>query len=174
LHAEFPPALYLTTDTSKTVAIYSSKKSLFPDYPLDTLVAHLNATNSNPGIKYYKNSEDRSKTGFYADYVVDIDFWVKQSQLAAPQWKKVESKGSAKIKLADGTYSSRNVIETKEIYVEATTKPAEAEVRIKIIEKRKNEKVTKQTFSAVNNREQDIKRILIINLITYLHQQFSK
>ena len=165
-----------TTDTIKTVAVYSSKKSFFPDYTLETFVDHLNQTNPNPGIKYYKNTEDRSKTGFYADYVVDIDFWVKQAVSTAPKWYKVQSTGSGRVKLADGTYSNRieNITTTQEVFVDGTEIPAQGEVRIKIIEKRKNEKVRTQTLSAFDNNEQDIKLTLIIKLITYLHQQILK
>ncbi len=42
------------TSTAKTVAIYSSKKSFFQDYPIDTLVLHLNSLNTNPEITYFK------------------------------------------------------------------------------------------------------------------------
>lgn len=164
-------------DSIKTVAIYSSKNSFFSDYPIDTLVSHLNALNTNSNITYCKNTEDNSKTGFYADYLIDADVWLKQPGFNSPTWEKVSVLRPVRLRnrLGNRTYGYEtqyvNTLEDK--YVDATPTPGEGKLRIKIIEKRKNERMTNQTFSSAGSNEQNLKLTLIIQLITYLLQKFS-
>jgi len=167
-----------TTKTSlaKTVAIYSSKKSFFQDYPIDTLVLHLNSLNTNPGITYYKSTEDRSKTGFYADYLIDIDLWMKDPFLEVPKWeiiRRTEPK-MVSVRQRGGTY--HNVIQyitiKEAVLVNPGLKPGEGEMQIKIIEKSKNEKVTRKYLVAKNNKQQNLKFVLIISLIEFMLGHF--
>lgn len=65
-------------DSVKTVALYSSKKSFLPAYPIDSVVANLNALNTNRKIKYYKSTEDNTKTGLAADYRVDMNMIIRK------------------------------------------------------------------------------------------------
>jgi hypothetical protein len=160
------------TSTAKTVAIYSSKKSFFQDYPIDTLVLHLNSLNTNSGITYYKSTEDRSKTGFYADYLIDIDLWMKEPFLEVPKWeiiRRTEPK-MVSVRQRGGTYQQvlQYITIKEEVLVNPGLKPGEGEIQIKIIEKSKNEKVTRKTLFAKNNNKQDLKFVLIISLIEFL------
>ena len=111
-------------DSIKTVAFYSSKKSFFKDYPVDTLVSHLNSLNSNSKVVYYKSTEDQSRTGFYADYLIDLNVTLKMSTLEAPKWETIERTSPRSVRVArpDGTYEDRiQYITTRvEKYIEAS------------------------------------------------------
>jgi hypothetical protein len=78
-----------TNTTPKTVAIYSSNHSFFEDYPIDSLVEHLNLVNENPGVRYYKSTNDDSKTGFRADYLVDLKLSKSEYEFVIPKVKEV-------------------------------------------------------------------------------------
>ena len=156
-------------NTAKTVAIYSSKKSFFSDYPIETLVSHLNSLNANPNITYYKSTEDRSKTGFYADYLIDLDVWLKTSILESPRMQTIQHNTAEVITKADGSKETIYITTSEEKGMNtANFRPGEGEIRIKIIEKRKNEKVSRKTLRATINKEQSLKFVLIISLIEFL------
>jgi hypothetical protein len=74
---------------TKSVVIYSSNNSFFEDYPIDSLVEHLNLMNKNPGITYYKSSNDDSKTGFKGDYLVDLKLSKSEHEFVIPRVKEV-------------------------------------------------------------------------------------
>lgn len=74
---------------TQTVAIYSSDNSFFDDYPIDTLVNHLNYLNRNPHISYCKNSLDDSRTGFGADYIVDLKLTFNEANYVIPKITEV-------------------------------------------------------------------------------------
>jgi hypothetical protein len=76
---------------------------------------------------------------------------------------------------ADGTTKTQIIFLEghKESGDNGTTQPGEGEIRIKMIEKRKNEKKTSLILYAKNNSEQDLKFVLIIKLIRYLLNYFS-
>ncbi len=74
---------------AKSVVIYSSNDSFFEDYPIDSLVEHLNLLNKNPGIVYYKNTNDDTKTGFKADYLVDLKLAKNEHEFVIPKVKQV-------------------------------------------------------------------------------------
>lgn len=73
----------------KTISIYSSDNSFFEDYPIDSLVEHLNLVNKNPGIVYCKNSGDNSKTGFAANYLVNLKLSKNEYEFVLPRVKEV-------------------------------------------------------------------------------------
>lgn len=103
---------------------------------------------------------------------------MKMPTLEAPTWKTTERTvpQSVKVERPDGTYEFRieNII-TKDVrYIDASYKPGEGEVWIKIIQKQNSEKVTKKQLSATNLKEQDLKLLLIIGLLEYLLDNFSK
>ena len=138
----------------------------------------LNTLNTKSNIIYCKNTEDHSKTGFYADYVVDLIFLLKYSQWVAPTSEMVPVTKTIPVRVLqpNGSYEwvdqQVTVMEVKDS--KEYTKPAEGEIRIKITEKSKNEKVTRKTISSVNNSESDLKLKLILQLEIYLIEQFSK
>ncbi len=72
----------------QTVAIYSSDTSFFDDYPIDTLVSHLNYLNKNSRIVYCIHSFDSTKTGFNADFIIDLSLTYDQSDYVIPRVKE--------------------------------------------------------------------------------------
>ncbi len=166
IRSQIPP------DSIKTVAIYSSKKSFFENYSIDSLVSNLNLLNTNNKISYYKNTEDRSRKGFYADYLVNLDLTLKLPVNIAPKWEttKMSYLPTTETSHLQGRTSPRrvpNVNETQQ-YVEGKTIPGEGKLLIKIIEKSNNEKVTRKTFTAKNNDVHNLEIALILLSIEYL------
>ena len=161
------------SDTIKTVAIFSSKKSFFKDYPVDSLVMHLNWLNINPQIIYYKSTEDRSKTGFYADYLIDLDVWIQRSSLAAPKWNAVERTTPKFVRSPDGTQHLTYITTKEERYEDSKSIAGDGGIRIKIIEKRENQNVVHKILQATNKTDQDLKLLLIIQLMEFVLAHFS-
>ena len=69
----------------KTVAVYSSDSSFFKDYPIDTLVENLNLLNQNNAIRFVKNTNDNSKSGFSADYLVNLKLVAGKTLILGPE-----------------------------------------------------------------------------------------
>ena len=76
------------------------------------------------------------------------------------------TKANVRVCQPDGNYEDRiRYITTKgERYVEASTRAGEGEIRLKIIEKRKNKKIIRKSLSATNNKEQGLRIELIVDL----------
>jgi hypothetical protein len=109
----------------KTISIYSSDSSFFDDYPIDSLVEHLNLLNTKPGIVYYKNTNDDSKTGFGADYLVNLMLAKNESEFVIPKVKRVavtkpvmraikESGGSVRYEITEAIDHYENTVEYAE------------------------------------------------------------
>ena len=83
---------------------------------------------------------------------------------------------SVKVYNADGSYyyDTQKVTTYVDREVPSYGIPAEGEVKIKIIEKSKNEKVKWKTISLSNTNTDNVEISLIIKLIRYLLQEFSK
>ena len=76
------------------------------------------------------------------------------------------TKAYMRVHQPDGNYEDRiRYITTKgERYVEASNTASEGEIRLKIIEKRKNKKIIRKSLSATNNKEQGLRIELIVDL----------
>lgn len=166
-----------SSDSFKTVAIYSSTKSFFKDYSIDTLVFQLNTLNTNRKIKYNRNTEDRSKTGFYADYLIDLMVWMKTPQFIPGTMERTYEMQRVEVPVqqADGSWTHETQYINTEVYrdVKSTTERGEGMIRIKITEKNKN-KTIRHTLNQTNVFAQSLKLTLIIQLIEYLLEYFSK
>jgi|GEM_PF-5519089 len=78
----------ILVDSIKTVTVYSSK-SFFKDYPVDSIVANLNSLNNTQKIKYYKRTEDNSRTGLQADYTIDLNISARKGDYIEPTYTTV-------------------------------------------------------------------------------------
>lgn len=163
-------------DSNKTVAIYSSKKTIFKDFPIDSLVKYLNIYNENPKVIFCKNTEDNSRTGFYADYVLDLDLWIKPSQTEAPKWvkKRIQKPISKAFTERDGSvthYITMVTVEEEE-FVQGSLTPGSSTIIIKMTQKWENEKVTKYMLTA-NGDDKKVEPTLLVKLVYALLDYFE-
>ena len=178
------PPLFSQTPTSvnldsiKTIAIYSSTKSFFNEYSIDSLVKHLNELNRNRNLIYFKNTEDKTRSGNYADYLVDLSVWTKS---AINEGTKIESSETIETetrveKLRDGStqFITENI--KRPIYktIYNSVIPGEGTLNIKIRDKNRNGKLTTNTITKSSKIDENIRAQLIIELINYLMYHFSK
>jgi hypothetical protein len=151
----------------KTVVIYSSDDSFFEDYPIDSMVEHLNLVNENPRVRYYKNSGDDSKTGFSADYLVDVKVSKSEHEFVIPKIKEVpvtrpvmraiqEAGGTVRYELAEGITHFMTV-------VEHTTEPKRYYLAMQAFRKNPYKKFRKTQWDAKGDLAD--KAAIIIKLI---------
>ena len=178
------PPLFSQTPTSvnldsiKTIAIYSSTKSFFNEYSIDSLVKHLNELNRNRNLIYFKNTEDKTRSGNYADYLVDLSVWTKS---AINEGTKIESSETIETetrveKLRDGStqFITENIKRPIYKIIYNSVIPGEGTLNIKIRDKNRNGKLTTNTITKSSKIDENIRAQLIIELINYLMYHFSK
>ncbi|TCJ17791.1 hypothetical protein EPD60_06285 [Flaviaesturariibacter flavus] len=162
----------------RTVAIRSAKRSFFPDFTIDSLVGQLNRLNRNPGIRFCRSTEDDSPTGFYADYLVDVDFDVRFAHLEAPP----PSEARLRYLQQPATKQSNNAVTTTansmaylpEPRADFKMKTGEGVCTVKILERRANEKIKREYLRAASDNDDALRYQLAAAAINYLVQRFAK
>lgn len=163
---------------SITIAIYSSDNSFFEGYPLDSLVAHLNELNQEKHIRYFRNTEDNSKTGFKADYLVDIKLAVKSKHGQPPKFTSIPITRETLKTIRDPGGTFRTVPIREVIGYENTVTPipdSDVEYNLSVQTFRKNpyKKLKKVNFLPVVGEENRIP--LIVGLVnTIMRIPYSK
>ncbi|GAA4335656.1 hypothetical protein [Flaviaesturariibacter amylovorans] len=161
-------------DSVRTVAIYSSKNNFLTEYTVDTLVAHLNRFKKSKRVRYFVNTKDDTRSGYYADHVVDIDLDLREPVMGPPRYETVNvSRPTVQRGLnpATGNMESRVVyVNTPEQrYHPGTMQPAKASVRLRMLDRKNNQKVTKDGFMLQHEQQVGLE----INLILQLHQMIQ-
>jgi hypothetical protein len=163
-------------DTARTVAIYSSDNSFFEDYPVDSLVEHLNLLNENAAILFCRNTNDNSRTGLGADFLVDLKFSAGKIIYQAPEVKTVrksrpvmraiqEPGGSVRHELGTEYYNEEDVQSREPLTVKTT-------ITVQVFQKNPYRKIKPASieYDAGSGNEPE----LIINLIYHLLARFNK
>lgn len=169
----------------KTAAIYSSNKSFFTDYPIDSVVSNLNSLNTNKKIKYCKKTEDNSRSGLQADYIIDIDIYTKKGIYVESTYETVARPTTYNSIQDTGTNALPNIrieqgsIQTSPGYY----KPYQYAMNVILITNNNGKKKNRKIFTAEDgmpslwfnsNLEFSNQIPLIIELETYLLAYFSK
>ncbi|RYZ20001.1 MAG: hypothetical protein EOO16_18205 [Chitinophagaceae bacterium] len=162
----------------RTVAIRSARRSFFPDFTIDSLVRELNRRNRNPEILYCNSTEDDSPTGFYADFLVDVDFDVRYAHLEAPpptearlQFLQMPSTGSRGA--GAGTQGNSPAYNPGQ-RADFKMKKGEGVCTVKILERRKNEKLTREYLRATSESDDLLQQQLAAGAVRYLLYRFGK
>lgn len=165
------------SEAVKKVAIYSSKKTFFKNYPIDSIVSNLNSLNTNKKIVYYIGREGNNNPEFKPDYVVDLNVLNGSSGgRTSPDYRNVRQSHTT------FRYDSLRKQEPRTYYTyeRNTVNPNIAplrpdyEIKLKITPKNSNERTTRKVISEGKNKETGYKLSLIIDLIKYLLTYFSK
>jgi|GEM_PF-6030463 len=169
-------------DDRKIVALMSTKKSFFPDYTVDSLVKHMNIFNENPDLRYVRCTEDDTRTGFYADYVIDIHFEIRPPHLDRPRpalstKRRLPAEEAVVVNQRDADGIIREKVQMRQVVRDrsepAQLVPGKGEVQVKILEKSRNEKVVKRYLQAQSDDEKELKFELIVSLMNFLMRRYN-
>ncbi|RYZ00841.1 MAG: hypothetical protein EOO11_00030 [Chitinophagaceae bacterium] len=165
-------------DSVRTVAVYSSRNSFLSDYSLDTLVAHLNRFRKDSALRFVVCTKDDSRTGFYANYVIDIHLDLREPRMATPHYETVRvlRPAARRVRSAGGVWEEVmvNVAVNEQRYVPGTMQPASAAVRLKITDRKQNQKARQESFSLLDENLFDLKVALVLQLHRLLLTSFDK
>ena len=171
-------------DSVITVAIYSSDKSFFTDYPIDSVVSNLNSLNTNRKIKYCKKTEDNSRTGLQADYIVNLNVGTSKGAYVAPTYGTASQ--PVYYPSQDTGKGSIPIIRNEPGYVQTSAahyKPDQFTLDVTINSKIRNQRKRHTKITGDNgasslwfnrNLEFSNQIALILEMETYLLARFSK
>ena len=160
----------------KTVAVYSSDSSFFKDYTIDTLVENLNLLNQNSAVVFVKNTNDDSKSGFSADYLVNLKLVAGKNINTGPKFETVRNSRTVTKAVQDheGVVRYENVQEYYNEDVMQNRAPAVGKITITIQTIRKNPYKKMKSVMIESNAGEGNESDIIIKLIYNLLDSFKK
>lgn len=160
----------------KTVAVYSSDSSFFKDYPIDTLVENLNLLNQNNAVVFVKNTNDDSKSGFSADYLVNLKLVAGKLLITGPKFETVRNSRTVTKAVQDheGVVRYENVQEYYNEDVMQNRAPAVGKITITIQTIRKNPYKKMKSVMIESNAGEGNESDIVIKLIYNLLDSFKK
>ena len=176
-----PPAGAQATafpDSMISVAVYSSKRTLLTEYPIDSIVVHLNRFCRIPGLRFFICTEDDTRTGFYADHLVDIDLSIREPHISTSHYERVpvQRAVSRRMRTAGGTWEDviQYVTAYEQRYVNGTPQPGSATAQFKFTGRRDNQKVVRNWFTVQEDALPDLKVSLMLRLMRTMIAHFEK
>ena len=160
----------------KTVAIYSSDSSFFKDYPIDTLVENLNLLNQNNTIVFVKKTDDDSKSGFSADYLVNLKLVAGKDLITGPKFETVKKSrtGTKAVYDHEGKVQYESVTEYYNEDVMQNRAPVVGKITITIQTIRKNPYKKLKPVLLESNAGEGNESSIISKLIYNLLDSFKK
>lgn len=160
----------------KTVAVYSSDSSFFKDYPIDTLVENLNLLNQNNAVVFVKNTNDDSKSGFSADYLVNLKLVAEKPLITGPEFKTVKKSrvGTKTVYDHEGKVQYESVREYYNEDVMQNRDPAVGKITITIQTIRKNPYKKIKSVMIESKAGEGNESAIIFKLIYNLLDSFKK
>ena len=160
----------------KTVAVYSSDSSFFKDYTIDTLVENLNLLNQNSAVVFVKNTNDDSKSGFSADYLVNLKLVVGKDLITGPKFETVKKSraGTKAVHDHEGVVRYESVTEYYNEDVMQNRAPVVGKITITIQTIRKNPYKKLKPVLLESNAGEGNESSIISKLIYNLLDSFKK
>jgi hypothetical protein len=168
-------------DSIKVVALLPpAKRAYYAGYTVDSLVAALNSSNSNPRLRFVRCTEDETRSGFYADYVVDISFTLTRPYTTPPSTRRVAEEqavsggrsGGRRGSALDPPPATRTVY--RSVYEPGTSVAGTGSCFISIREKKRHEAHSSHSFRTEGPDAALLEQELIEGVLRYLLERFAK
>lgn len=159
----------------KTVAVYSSDSSFFKEYTIDTLVENLNLLNQNSAVVFVKNTDDDSKSGFSADYLVNLKLVAGKPLITGPKFETVRNSRTVTkaVQEHEGVVRHESVTEYYNEDVMQNRAPAVGKITITIQTIRKNPYKKMKSVMIESNTGESSESAIISKLIYNLLDSFK-
>lgn len=175
----------LAQDSVRIVALRPPRSDYFADYSVDSLIGHLNEFNQNKNLRFVRCTEDDSRTGFYADFLVEVSFTFIRPYLAPPQTQRVAEQMPVMRRNAYGQWVTEFRTIYRNVPEPAHTVAGSGRCAIRIVERKTgdngrmrhiyaaNEVRTQHSFLATGEDAEQLELELIVGAVKYLLERFD-
>jgi hypothetical protein len=159
------------------VALYCKGKTVIGNYTIDTLLKYLNWFNENPHLRYVRFTEDDSRTGYYADFVLELKVRTTPARVQPPGMEQVRmDRWETRTVTGPDGKPMEQYVHVRAYDSRPKNEPmkwvrARAACIVNVRQKARNEQKSWFAFSASTENDDDLASAFLVEL---LHQLLQK